>query len=49
MKIIINKPSDYVIDVELDEEAMRLSEEDLSILVEDAIRQLQSILIVENA
>lgn len=49
MKIIVNKKSDYVIDVELDDEAIKLSEEDLSIFIENAIKQLQSMLLVETA
>jgi hypothetical protein len=45
MKIVINKPTEYVIDLELDEQAICLSDEDLSVLYEDAIRALQSALL----
>lgn len=45
MKIVINKPTEYIIDVELDEQALSLSDEDLSVFYEEAIHNLQSALL----
>jgi hypothetical protein len=45
MKIVINKPTEYVIDVELDDEALSLSDDDLSVFYEEAIHNLQSALL----
>lgn len=45
MKIVVNKPTEYVIDIELDDEALSLSEDDLSVFYEDAIHNLQSALL----
>lgn len=45
MKIVVNKPTEYVIDVELDDEALSLSDDDLSVFYEEAIHNLQSALL----
>ncbi len=45
MKIVINNPSDYIIDVELDDDALALSDDDLAGFIDDAIRNLQSMLL----
>jgi hypothetical protein len=45
MKIVINKPTEYVIDVELDDEALSLSDDDLSVFYEEAIHNLESALL----
>jgi len=45
MKIVVNKPTEYVIDVELDDEALALSDDDLSVFYEEAIYNLQSALL----
>ena len=45
MKIVIDKPTEYVIDIELDSEALSLSDDDLSVFYEEAIYNLQSALL----
>lgn len=45
MKVIIDKTSTFILNIELDEEAMKLSTEDLSILLEDAKRNIESMLL----
>jgi len=45
MKVIIDKASPSVLNIDLDEEAMKLSTEDLSILLEDAKRNIESMLL----
>jgi hypothetical protein len=45
MKIVVNKPTEYVIDIELDDEALSLSDDDLSVFYEEAIHNLQSALL----
>jgi hypothetical protein len=45
MKVIIDKTSPFVLNIELDEEAMKLSTEDLSILLEDSKRNIESMLL----
>lgn len=46
MKIVVNKPSEYIIDVELDDEALALSDDDLSVFYEEAIYNIQSALLL---
>jgi hypothetical protein len=45
MKVIIDKASPSVLNIDLDEEAMKLSNDDLSILLEDAKRNIESMLL----
>jgi hypothetical protein len=45
MKIVINKPTEFVIDVEPDEEALALSDDDLAVFYEEAIHNIQSALL----
>jgi hypothetical protein len=45
MKIVINKPTEFVVDVEPDEEALALSDDDLAVFYEEAIHNLQSALL----
>jgi hypothetical protein len=45
MKVIIDKASPSVLNIDLDEEAMKLSTDDLSILLEDAKRNIESMLL----
>jgi len=45
MKVIIDKVSPSVLNIDLDEEAMKLSNDDLSILLEDAKRNIESMLL----
>jgi hypothetical protein len=45
MKVIIDKTSQFVLNIELDDEAMKLSTEDLSILLEDSKRNIESMLL----
>jgi len=45
MKVIIDKASPSVINIDLDEEAIKLSKDDLSILLEDAKRTIESMLL----
>jgi hypothetical protein len=45
MKIVVNKPTEFVIDVELDAEALALPDEDLAIFYEEAIHNIQSALL----
>jgi hypothetical protein len=46
MKIVVNKPSEYIIDVELDDDALALSDDDLSVFYEEAIYNIQSALLL---
>lgn len=48
MKIIINKDSKEVIDVDFDNEAIVLSSDEISEFIEDAILILQSTLLTLN-
>jgi hypothetical protein len=45
MKIVVNKPTEFSIDVELDEEALTLSDDDLAVFYEEAIYNIQSALL----
>jgi len=45
MKVIIEKASPSVININLDEEAIKLSNDDLAILLEDAKRNIESMLL----
>jgi hypothetical protein len=45
MKVIIDKASPSVLNIDLDDEAMKLSNDDLSILLEDAKRNIESMLL----
>ena len=45
MKVIIDKASPSVLNIDLDEEAIKLSNDDLAILLEDAKRNIESMLL----
>jgi hypothetical protein len=45
MKIVVNKPTEFVVDVELDAEALTLSDDDLAVFYEEAIHNIQSALL----
>jgi hypothetical protein len=45
MKIVVNKPTEFVVDVELDAEALTLSDDDLAVFYEEAIYNIQSALL----
>jgi hypothetical protein len=45
MKIVVNKPTEFVVDVELDAEALTLPDEDLAVFYEEAIHNIQSALL----
>jgi hypothetical protein len=45
MKIVVNKPTEFVVDVELDAEALALSDDDLAVFYEEAIHNIQSALL----
>lgn len=45
MKIVVNKPTEFVVDVEIDDEALALSDDDLAVFYEEAIYNIQSALL----